>query len=59
MCVCVLPLNKEAIDCDFIMEVKVSIKHVINLDVKTHYKILISIDVITFVTYHLKGSLSF
>ena len=38
---------------------KPSMKHVINLEVKKIYKILINIEIIIFVTYHLKFSLSF
>ena len=35
------------------------IVHVIDLEVTNYYKILISIDVVMYVTYHLKGSFVF
>jgi hypothetical protein len=38
--------------------VKPSTKNIINLEVKKNYKILINIEVIIFMTYHLKLSLS-
>ena len=54
-CICSLPLSKWEIDWDFLFEVKPSIKHVINLEVKNITKPLFSIEVVIFVTYHWKG----
>lgn len=61
VCECVREreISNEAIDWDFISEVTVSIKHVLNLEVKNITKNFINIDIITFMSYHLKGSLSF
>lgn len=47
-------MNKQLI-WNFIPKVKLAIKHVIKLEVKDVEKILISIEVIIFVTNHLKG----
>ena len=56
--ICSLPLSKYAIDWDFIIKAKPSIKHVIDLEVKNITKpSLASTEVIVFVTYDLKLSL--
>jgi hypothetical protein len=55
-----LLLSKYAIDWDFIIKVKPSIKHVIDLEVKIYHKTITSTEVILFfVTYALRLSLSF
>ena len=41
------------------MEVEPLMKYVINSKIKKHYKILINIEVLVFVFYHLKLFLSF
>ena len=52
--------SEQAIDWDIILEVKLSIKHVINLEIKNITRSSLNIgDLIICVTYHLKGSLSF
>ena len=56
--ICSLSLSKSKNDWDFLFEVKLSIKHVINLEIKNH-KTLISTEVINFVTYRWKGPCQF
>jgi hypothetical protein len=51
--------SKLSIGRGFILEVKPPIKYVIDLVFNKHYKILISVEVIICVTYHLEGSLSY